>query len=354
MLSVLRSVHRHSYRSILALASGVALVSLQAFPVAAQVTDWAQVQRDAQKEGKVVVYSSATNDSTRQLGRLFEETYGIPVEVLQIRGAEMRERLRTEAAAGRHISDVIDSNSAIRAMLANKDAAQLEIFARHPELPNAKLLRPEWKDDGIFVPLHVGMISILANSELVPEGSEPKNWKDLLDPKWKGKMIADDPRAAGAGNGLFSVLRDRFGPDYLKALAAQDLVMSRQQNIASRQVAQKEYSLYLGFPFRGLSQMRGLPVRGLIPSEGTSVTSGIVAQIAKAPHPNAALLFLNFVLSDKAQDILADSGVLSVTGRPARSLDSDIKQFASAKVLGEANPLTADEAFEAFAEIFGK
>ena len=331
------------------------LSALNSLAASAQTRDWASIEAAAKAEGNVVVYSSATDDAMQNITKLFTQTYGIKVDFLQIRGSEIRERLRTENATGRHIADLIDTNDAIRSMiLPGVGDPKANLFAPHPALPNVARLVAPWRDDGTFMPVYVGTIGIIANSRAVAK-DRPQVWADLLDAKWKGRIIADDPRGPGAGNALFTVLMDAYGRGFLEKLAAQDLVLSRELVMAARSVAQGEYALYLGAPYRALDRMRGLPIEALTPAEGVAATEGVAVQVTGAPHPNAAALLMNFILSDRAQDLLVNqSGAISVTGRKATSLPPETLHLADGKVLGKPDPADADNAFKVFREVFGR
>jgi len=129
------------------------------------------------------------------------------VESLDLRASELAERVRTEQAAGRFLGDTeIITTTMIEEQRKNGDYIQA-IGA----IPNAKNLRAPFKATEISVPAYVQPMGILVNTRLVKPEDEPKSWDDLNDPKWKGKILADDMRPLGSGNTMFAILQKKLG-----------------------------------------------------------------------------------------------------------------------------------------------
>ena len=102
---------------------------------------------------------------------------------------------------------------------------------------------------------------ILINTRLVTPADEPKSWTDLTDPKWTGKILADDPRALGGGFNAFVAQHDKLGVDFLKKLADQKLMFSRDLRESERRTARGEFPVYAPFLFNDYSSLRGLPIK---------------------------------------------------------------------------------------------
>jgi iron(III) transport system substrate-binding protein len=171
----------------------------------------------------------------------------------------------------------------------------------------------------------------------VQPSDEPKSWKDLADPKWTGKILADDPRALGGGFNAFVAQHDKIGADFLKKLAGQKLVFSRDLRESERRVARGEFPVYAPFLFNDFSSMRGLPIKAIVPVEGVPYVQFVASMIKNAPHPNAALLFINFLLSDDAQVILANEGLgPAVDGLDAK-IPEDLRPLVTAKEMGTSD-----------------
>jgi len=334
-------------------ASGLALALLpwtpqwpaHAQPATAPAADWAKVEAAAKKEGAVVLYTTSNSEIVPTIMKKFEARYGIPVDILRGRGSELRERVRTEITSGRTVGDVFHSGNTLRAV----DLGQLQ---KHEPLPNTARLIPLLKDDGYFSPTNIAPFGVLMNTDLVKQQDEPKVWADLLDPKWRGKILVDDPRAPGQGNATVMVLEQKFGREFLDKFAAQNITISTDNAAAERRVAQGEYAFYVGFSLANVLRMRGLPIKGFIPAEGAPYTASVATIIKDAPHPNAARLLLNFILDDAAQTVFSDQANISATGLVSPAIPEDIRKLTQAKLLAEADPFQMDDKIALYKQIF--
>ncbi len=155
--------------------------------------------------------------------------------------------------------------------------------------------------------------TIFYNTKLV-NAKEFKSYKDLLDPKWKGKILVDDPRKAGPGQATFTFffLHPGLGPDFIRALGKQQLTLSRDYAQEVDAIGQGRYPVLLGTPdFIAIARAKqGVPIaivdaRQL--KEGTDVSpaSGNLALFNRAAHPNAAKVYINWLLSKEGQTIYA-------------------------------------------------
>lgn len=152
--------------------------------------------------------------------------------------------------------------------------------------------------------------TIVVNKELVkPE--EIKSWRDLLEPKWKGKILSYDPSIPGPGVTLTVTVGEIMGMDFLKELAKQEPVINRDMRMQVEWVARGKYPLGLGFEFALMEEMRGAgaPLAHVVPSEGTYFGSGTggMAMLSRPAHPNAAKVFVSWFLSKEGQLLFAKS-----------------------------------------------
>ena len=152
----------------------------------------------------------------------FTAKYGIKVELLEARASEVRERVRVEQAAGRFLGD-LHHNGSTTTWLMTRDGN----FQPHGAIPNVKNVDPIYQPDDTKIPAEVISYCLLVNKTLVKPADEPKSWKDLLDPKWQGKILSDDYRALGGGAVFFPVMLRTFGREFHEKLAAQKPVFSR-------------------------------------------------------------------------------------------------------------------------------
>src|SRR6187401_387407 len=203
-------------------------------------SDWDKVVAEAKKEGKVVVYNGTNFKVVRKLGDAFQKEYGIPVEVLDGRASEIRERVRTEQAAGRFIGDVSYNGRTTTALQTAEGALD-----PYGNLPLAKAIQAPFEANGTFLPSNAGNFALLINTNLVKE--DIKSWRELEDPKWAGKILSDDPRALGAGQVWFEVTYRTLGREFHEKIAAHKPVISRVFAESNRRIARGEFLIYLPF-----------------------------------------------------------------------------------------------------------
>ncbi len=306
----------------------------------------------AKREGRVVVYSAYISPvSHGRIATAFEKAYGIKIEYLTARGAELRERARIEQSAGRFLGDVQHTASSVAALTISTDKS----VEPHGGLPNAARLKPAFasRADEMQTPIFTINYGMLVNTAMVKPAEEPKTWADLLDPRWKGRILFDDPRTAGGGRVMFHMTMDRFGRAYHEKLAAQQPVFSRDYGEAARRVARGEFAIYVPLILSEYARVKGLPVKMVIPEEGVTYGSYSVSVLRNAPHPNAARLLCDFYLSDEVQEIYADTGHGIVISDLKAKLSPEVAALAEVKPLVAEDFSRIDEYLALAKEIYG-
>lgn len=281
---------------------------------AAWELEWARVVAAAQREGRVVVYTPLAPEARTALGERFKEKYGIAVEWVSASPSALTQKVLTERRAGIYDVDVIVTGTSTQAATLKPAGVTepLESTIILPEVkdPNAwyggDLL---WVDKGRHLLGFLGYLepALVINTDVVKEG-EIKAYKDLLDPKWKKRIIIQDPTIAGSALWWFSAVSSRIMDiDYMRQLARQEPVVSRDFALAGRWLAQGKYPVGIAIKTGVIAELikAGAPVKVVIPEEGTYLVrgGGIVSLVNRAPHPNTARAFINWLLTREAQAI---------------------------------------------------
>ncbi|MBF8265878.1 MAG: Ferric transporter ATP-binding subunit, partial [Dehalococcoidia bacterium] len=201
-------------------------------PPTSQDTAWDKIVEAAKKEGKLTIYSfNFVGDTGISIAKAFKEKYGITVEIITGRGAEFTERLKTEKRMGSILADVCDNN-ATNAKTMKKEGLTKSVAGELPVLREkgvwvADVLGIDPQDKHL-ISFNFTIYSPWVNTRLVKSGEEPKVWKDLLDPKWKSKMIATDTTTSpGLYQSFVPLIREKVvDTEFLKALYNQDLRFS--------------------------------------------------------------------------------------------------------------------------------
>jgi iron(III) transport system substrate-binding protein len=317
----------------LALAAAVGLVASVVSAAAQTPPDWDKVVVAAKTEGTVNFYTGLPgNPTTKKINEAFEKKYGIKVQTLELRATELRERIRSERVGNNATADVMHTSANQTRQISQGD----NTIDKLGPLPNGNRMRKDlqetWVDRDINIPTFLLNYAILTNSNMVKEPI--KSWNDLLDPKWKGKILSDDFRAIGGGSSFFSVTYEKLGKEYQEKLAAQNVVFTRDMREAERRVARGEFAIYLPWLLNYLPSLKGLPVKAAIPSEGVVYLPYASSILTKAPHPNAARVLIDFMLSDEGQAIYASEGLLPTAEGMSSKLPPDYAELANIKLLG--------------------
>ena len=255
-----------------------------------------------------------------------------------------------EQSAGRYLADVWHT-----AISNVQSGPRDEKFTQpHGGLPDAANLKPEFKSrmNDTLAPIFTINYGFLVNSRMVKPEDEPKSFADLLDPKWKGKILSDDPRASGGGRVLFHMTADKFGREYHEKLAKQGLTFNRDYQESIRRVARGEYPIYIPLILSQYKTLEGLPVRYVIPKEGVTYGSYGAPILKNPPHPNAARLMANFYLSDEAQLVYAKTSHGIVINKLSQTLSPDAEALANVTPLVEEDFTRINAMFDLAKEIY--
>ncbi|MDP2643734.1 MAG: extracellular solute-binding protein [Desulfobacterales bacterium] len=280
-------------------------------PGAPWEAQWEKTVAAAKKEGKVVIYSSGGKETQTAFGDGLKKNFGIETDWVGGRGPALSEKIMRERSAGLHIADVVIGASQ-PALMTLKPAGALQKLEGELILP--EVIDPKawlygefpWLDKDRYILAFMAYpdTTYIMNTNMVPP-SELTSFKDLLDPKWKGKIVMDDPTFPGSGGAFFIGISKIMGLDFMRQLVKQEPVLTRNRRLLVEWVARGKYAIGLAphTPFLAGFQNAGAPLAIGRAKEGSYFNSGIgiLSLMKEAPHPNAARVFANWILTKEAQ-----------------------------------------------------
>jgi iron(III) transport system substrate-binding protein len=280
---------------------------------------WDQLVAAAKKEGKIVVIGPPDATVRKALPDAFKAKYGITVEYIGGRGTETSAKLRSERSAGVYSVDVAfgGSDSMATVYYAEKFIAPLKSELIDPEVTDptkwkkGKLWFSDPEDTYVLRLFNTAGPIVFINTSQVKPG-ELKSVQDLLDPKWKGKISAHDPRISGSGIGQATRFYLQFGEEFLRKLYVdQQPTIVRDRRQLTDGVARGAHPIALDGEDEQLRKLKadGLPIEAIYKFHdmGGTVSSGIGQMVLmdKAPNPNAARLFANWIASKEGLEVFS-------------------------------------------------
>ncbi len=211
--------------------------------------------------------------------------------------------------------------------------------------------------DGMYQSVRVTLMPIGVNTKLVKPEDMPKSFTDLLDPKWSGKIVKAHPAySGGIVTSTFQTVRE-LGWDYLQKLGKQKVLQIQSATEPPKKLALGERAISAdGLEYvHILMKEQGAPIEIVYPREGTPVIPGCEGIAKNAPHPNAARLFMSFMVSRETQQYLVDEAGLrsfhpDVKDKPGRVPLSSIRLMKSDP---EAQEKQTEEIKKRYSEYFG-
>jgi iron(III) transport system substrate-binding protein len=291
----------------------------------------------AKKEGQVVYYTSTDLPVAEKLAKAFEAKYpDIAVRVERTGAERVFQRIGQEYASNIHAVDVVNSS----------DAAHLIVWKREGILASfvpeevAKFYPPEHRDiDGQFASFRVWLSIIAYNTSMVKPEEAPKSFTELLDPRWKSKIVKAHPGYSGTiMTATYQMQRD-LGWGYFEQLAKQNIMQVQSSADPPKKLDLGERAVMADGNEYNIFQMKeaGRPLEPVYASEGSPLIIGPNAIFKTSPNPNAAKLFQSFCFSRDAQQLIVDSGGL-------RSVHPQTQEKPGRKPLQEIKTMKDDAA----------
>lgn len=319
---------------------------------AASIEDLAKLQgadrervliEGARKEGKVVLYSAMIeNQALRPLKAAFTAKYPfIEAEFWRADTRDLINKTLAEVRARSVVVDVVEGGGVSQTLIK---AGVTQEF----RLPGAAKLPKEFVHP-MWVATRVSYFGPAINTRLVSAAEAPKTYKDLLDPKWKGKLAWAANTETGGAMMFITFIRswlgEQKGEDYLAALAKQDVanLSGSPREVVNKLIA-GEYpvalNIFLHHPV--ISAEKGAPVAPL-PMDPVLGNASVMVLLKNAPHPHAALLLMDFLVSDEGQKVIREANYFPAN--PSIEVDKSVAQIIPANSNKTLRFLSEEELF---------
>ncbi len=338
--------------SALAASAAFSTKVMAAAPPASPITP--ALIEAAKKEGKVVWYTSVDLPLAEKIAKAFEAKFpGVAARVERSGAERVFQRIGQEYASNIHACDVVNSSDAAHSIVWKKGNL-LEAYV--PE-DVAKFYPADHKDpDGMFASFRIWVSIIAYNTNLVKKEEAPKSFADLLDPKWKGKIVKAHPSYSGTiMTATYQMQRD-LGWEFFEKLAAQNIMQVQSSADPPKRLALGERAVMADGNEYNIFEIseKGGPVAPVYATEGSPLIVGPTAVFKAAPNPNAAKLFCNYSFTPECQQLIIDVGGLrsvhpQTKDKPGRTPFKDIKTMKDDPVAVEK---MSDEIKQHYSKIF--
>ncbi|HWP56898.1 MAG TPA: extracellular solute-binding protein [Candidatus Acidoferrales bacterium] len=257
----------------------------------------------AKKEGRVVVYGTVPPQAMDDLHKGFERKYGIRVEYWRASSTKVADRALGEHRAGRVGFDVVEGNRGVQLIMRDEG-----LFTKYIP-PSSEKFPAQFKEkDALLTPWRVLPISILYNTELVKPADVPKTLDDLLNPKWTGKIVMPDPAQHTTTAQFLWNLQKLKGDkwmDYVKALAKQKPHLVESLAPVTNAIIKGEGHVGITY-IKYVQQYKG-PIH-YVYMDKYLTDPNYFGLSAKASHPNAGKLYIEYACSAEGQKAIAGDG----------------------------------------------
>jgi iron(III) transport system substrate-binding protein len=260
----------------------------------------------AKKEGKCTFYTAMDLQFAEKLGKTFEQKFpGISMRVERSGAERVFTRIGQEYSSNVHAVDVANTADQAHVIIWKRNGWLAQYV---PEEVVKNYDKGYYDAEGFEVVTRVLVSPFGYNTNLVKKEDAPKSFADLLDPKWKGKMVKAHPAYSGTiMNATFQIARD-LGWGYLEKLAKQNILQVQSATDTPKKIALGERAIMVdGAGYLVIrNKEAGQPVDVIYPSEGTPVATSPSVLFKAAPNPNAARLFFSWMHGREGQQLLID------------------------------------------------
>jgi ABC-type Fe3+ transport system substrate-binding protein len=285
----------------------------------------------AKKEGVLSIYSSVTIDDMRVLVSAFEKKYGVKMQVWRASSESILRRTLAEQHAGRHEVDAIETSAAEMESLHREKVLQ-EVRSPHLADIVPTALRPhrEWVGD------RLNIIAAGYNTKLVRKDEIPKSYEDFADPRWKGRLGIESDDAVWFGALANALGKDKVGTLFREMVRINGVSVRKGHTLLANLVVSGEVQFALTIYHYKAEQLKnaGAPLDWYVIPPGFARFLG-TGVMRRAPHPHAAVLFLDFMLYEAQQLLLKRN--FTPTNMKVRPLDVAVNVIDPAQILDQGD-----------------
>jgi iron(III) transport system substrate-binding protein len=287
----------------------------------------------AKKEGELTWYTAHSDDVTAQaLGREFETLFpGIKANVVRTTAQVAFQRVSQEVKAGAMQVDVLSSTD-MGHYVYLKDKNLLEKYV--PENAGKVLdIYKNYDPDGYYYVTAAGMIGMAYNPDKLKEGDAPKNWTDSADPRWKDKLSFGHPGFSGYVGTWTVMMRKLYGWEFFDKIAKNNPQIGRSINDTVTMLNAGERAVAGHAPYGPMMQsaQKGNPLAMIFPSDGTVLILSPSGIMKGVKHPNAARLFMEYLMTPEASKVWVDHFNESI--RPEVTPPAGVKSAKDVKTI---------------------
>lgn len=297
----------------------------------------------AKREGKVVWYCSVPVETAQTVANMFEQQTGIKVELFRSGGSNILRRFQQEVDGGKVFVDVLTHSEPAAARMMTKKGLFVPFKATDFDKVPAEVKDP----DGYHVAQRLNVMAMYVRDDKLPAADRPKKWIDLVQPKYKGKMVMADPSFSSLLVTIVGTLAKDHGWEYFQKLRANDIMVVQSNQQVSDMIKRGERIIAVGADaaYVGDSKKEGMPITTLYQDDGAFVIPSPSSVVKGSPNPNAAKAFADFMLSKAVQELFprkhlysARTDVAGPAGNPPLSaikmhpIDYDYIEAESARI----------------------
>jgi iron(III) transport system substrate-binding protein len=320
--------------SAMAASMAASLLLSLMLPLTASAASSDAVIEAAKREGEVVYYASMNLSEANAIIAEFEKRYPfIKVKLNRTGSEKLLTKVMTEHRVKKLSADVIQTVE-FSMHLFNRGG----VLAQYIPQSNAQY-PSEFKEEGFWTTVYYNPYVVGYNSKLVPRQTAPKRYEDLLDPKWKGKLLIEGTKADWFA-GMLQIMGQERGLKYMRDLAKQQPSPREGHELLAQLVSAGEGLMDVNIPIASVERMkeRGAPIDWTAVGAAPAIMVGIGVS-SQAPHANAAKLFVDFALSREGQKLMRTPGRLVARADLAAEQADLLKEVKIAPV----NPALAEK-----------